>query len=97
MQEEDFLRFAALIAAAVPLPKSSTKNDTPRDDVFKIAKECGLDPHRYWHKGIKNALLDFAACIAEAEREACAKVCDALPFLNADQCATAIRMRGEEK
>ena len=33
----------------------------------------------------------------EAEREACAKVCDALPFLNADQCATAIRMRGEAK
>ena len=39
----------------------------------------------------------FAALVAAAEREACAKVCDALPFLTAEQCATAIRARGEEK
>ena len=42
----------------------------------------------------------FAALVAAAEREACAKMCERLPAQQdidvRDQCAAAIRARGEE-
>lgn len=41
-------------------------------------------------------LENFANQIRAEEREECAKVCEGLPFLTAEQCATAIRMRGEK-
>ena len=37
----------------------------------------------------------FAKLIAAAEREACAKVCDGWLHANGDDCAAAIRARGE--
>ena len=47
-------------------------------------------------------LQRFAALVAAAEREECAKVCDSVVIehpgradLTADQCAAAIRARGE--
>jgi len=41
----------------------------------------------------------FAALVAAAEREACAKVCDEVAESrgDADECATEIRARGETK
>lgn len=37
----------------------------------------------------------FAALVAAAEREACAKVCDGWMHANGNDCAAAIRARGE--
>lgn len=61
-----------------------------RDDMIR-------DGWRQCAKGQRTTqYCDMLQQAVEAEREACAQVCDALPFLNADQCATAIRMRGEK-
>ena len=43
----------------------------------------------------REAILDFAKLVAEAEREACAKLCDGWLHANGDDCADAIRARGE--
>jgi len=42
------------------------------------------------------ALERFAALVAASEREECAKVCDGWTHSNGDDCAEAIRARGEE-
>lgn len=60
-----------------------------RDDIERIASDAGIVV-------TGEAVVKLCELVAAAEREACAKVCDAFPFLNADQCATAIRMRGEK-
>ena len=68
-------------------------------NVFRLIKENGLQLH--------GDIEHFAHLVAEAaaaeEREACAKGCDELVLahpgradLTADQCATAIRARGDE-
>ena len=76
-----------------------------QDEIMEMAQKCrliGSDPRLY---GIyMDALLSFAKLVAEAEREACAKIVEA----NADACstdslaqmylysnATAIRARGQ--
>ena len=43
------------------------------------------------YEGVFNAVLE----VVEAEREACAKVCDGWLHANGDDCAAAIRARGE--
>ena len=77
-----------------------------RDDIIRMAKEAG------WKRVGRNPetgpefpvlignLERFAALVAVAEREACAKVCDELrdedgfePY--GTECAAAIRARGE--
>jgi len=68
-----------------------------RDDIIRMAHEAG-----YSHKLPKGehglALKRFAALVAAAEREACAKVCDEHWRFNgsASECADAIRARGEK-
>ena len=72
-----------------------------RDDIIRLAKEAGfgtladLWPH---------ALERFAALVAAAEREACAKVCEQVAENvtyqrnsqeAADRCADAIRAKGK--
>lgn len=65
-----------------------------RDDIIRMAREAGYgwsltDMHA-------PALERFAALVAAAEREACAKVCyEAAPSLDGQLCAEAIRARGE--
>ena len=44
---------------------------------------------------ITDNLSRFAALVAAAEREACAKVCDGWMHANGNDCAAAIRARGE--
>ena len=78
-----------------------------QDEIVKMAREAGLvrtgdkwvEPARW---GVTE-LVHFAALVAAAEREACAKVCD--EFANkpsnvvlgvALECAAAIRARGEK-
>ena len=66
-----------------------------RDDIIRMAREAEA-----WdqidHDGIA-ALERFAALVAAAEREACARVCDGMDHngvMIAADCATAIRARG---
>jgi len=77
-----------------------------KDDIIRIAKEAGFERTKM-HK----ALERFAALVAAAEREACAKVCDAecnpTPneghittyqsggYIMAEYLASAIRARGQ--
>ena len=69
-----------------------------RDDIIRMAREAGygeamVDLHL-------PALIRFAALVAAAEREACAKVCDSIDKeyegedVLATWCSAAIRARG---
>jgi len=84
-----------------------------RDDIIRLAREAGFDPDTpikgtgeilAWEGHdcveVSESLKRFAALVAAAEREACAKVCDELrdedgfePY--GTECAAAIRARGE--
>ena len=71
-----------------------------RDDIIRMAREAGIS--KPWdQEPVKWETLErFAKLVAEAEREACAKVCDKLSDEDgfeggyADRCAFAIRERG---
>ncbi len=76
-----------------------------RDDIIRMAREAGLI--KDWmvlRNEDSNALARFAALVAAAEREACAKVCDAQvrelgrcrEALVAGICAAVIRARGQD-
>ena len=62
-----------------------------RKDIIRMAQETGVSAERV------RDLVNFAALVASAEREACAKVCDELWENDgtAYECATAIRARGQ--
>jgi hypothetical protein len=78
-----------------------------RDDIIRMAREAefiallsdeavdGLGG--VWADSeidITDNLSRFAALVAAAEREACAKVCDGWMHANGNDCAAAIRARG---
>ena len=70
------------------------------EDIIRMAWEAGI---AVWHKDLKRWVVDpglerFAALVAAAEREACARVCDDLADISGRYAyaATAIRKRGEE-
>ena len=77
-----------------------------RDDIIRMAQECGLTINGNVMLGVEH----FANLVAVAEREACARVCEnrangyqhetdvyAHEHINeANYCAAAIRARGEE-
>lgn len=70
-----------------------------RDDILRMAREVGLPPCAYDDYGNHiGGLETFAKLVAAAEREACAKACDALGDEYADanpaDCAFVIRERG---
>ena len=71
-----------------------------RDDIIRMAREAGLqtDTSGVWVDDgyIDDQLARFAALVAAAEREACAKVCDKHWDDNGQHCANAIRARGEK-
>ena len=64
-----------------------------RDDIIKMARQVRDGGH--WNQ---LDLINFAALVAAAEREACAKVCDDWPNGRDDVylIGTAIRARGEK-
>ena len=72
-----------------------------REDILKIADRYGLLRQSDMHED----LLDFAAEVAEAEREECAKVCAGLEDKYPDgmnpgvawRCAEAIMSRGKDE
>ncbi len=65
-----------------------------RDDIIRMAREAGFE----FKDRAEPKLERFAALVAAAEREACAKVADdmTLPDWVNEQIATAIRARGQE-
>ena len=73
-----------------------------RDNIIRMAREAGL----FTHKEVQPELERFAALVAAAEREACAKVVDAAKAGEEDWdsndwnqavefCASRIRARGQ--
>ena len=74
-----------------------------RDDIIRMAREAGFDPHDMSDDFTCNLedIERFATLVAVAEREACAKVCDVLavhPEYASDitkLAAQAIRARSE--
>jgi len=73
-----------------------------RDDIIRLAREAGV-PMEYSFNNratvwdLHPSLERFAALVAEAEREACADICDQHSTCEgiAQKCAAAIRARGE--
>jgi hypothetical protein len=69
-----------------------------REDIIKWAREAGIDEFG----SLDERLIFFAALVAAAEREACAKVCENDFLLHYDPVQTqtkfiaAIRARGQE-
>ena len=67
-----------------------------RDNIIRMARDAGIDDHEsdwiFW-----NAIERFAALVAAAEREACAKVCEQTEIEGSmsygEICADAIRAR----
>lgn len=74
-----------------------------RDDVLRIAREVwGDDSGKPWSESALFHLEAFAKLVAAAEREACAKVCESewsnvAEKMYGNDCALAIRARGEQK
>jgi hypothetical protein len=75
-----------------------------RDDIIKLALEAGFckDSNGIYSRravtpdsDLLPSLERFAALVAAAEREACAKACDGWMHANGNDCAAAIRARGE--
>lgn len=82
-----------------------------RDDIIRMAREAGAsqlmrldDEYVAYFELTGNAAIErFAALVAAAEREECAKVCDRRYMgdnnredMEARRCAAAIRARGKK-
>ena len=73
-----------------------------RDDIIRMAREAGILMRSHEHQTEPTKLERFAAHVAAAEREACAQVCESLFDADdtscdeAEQCAAAIRARGQK-
>ena len=74
-----------------------------KEDIIRMAREAGL-AYGTDEKPL-GSVTRFAALVAKHEREACAKVCDAVQKKNEDDgawmwearnCAVAIRARGNK-
>ena len=75
------------------------------DDIIKLAREAGavyMDENANEYIYVED-LPKIAALVAAAEREACAKVCEARYMgdnnredMEAKRCAAAIRARGQQ-
>lgn len=72
-----------------------------REDIIRMAQAAGWTEYSVRHPVEVERLERFAALVAAAEREACAKVCEYMgrghgsAFAEYD-CAAAIRARGEK-
>ena len=72
-------------------------NRMTKEDIIKLAQEAislKMEDH-VWTMSTTH-LERFAALVAAAEREACAKVCETFYNHEAKDCAAAIRARGEQ-
>jgi len=68
-----------------------------RDDIIKMAQEAwGNSDPSVGSPAWVYVMERFAALVAAAEREACAKVCEEPGWNAANWCAKAIRARGNK-
>lgn len=69
-----------------------------RDDIIRMAEYACIFTNKTSGElhGYKHSLERFAALVAAAEREACAKVCEEEADRVAEHCALAIRQRRKE-
>jgi hypothetical protein len=72
-----------------------------RDQIVELARECGILMRSHETQEKPTKLERFAALVAAAEREACAKVCDEFDAENPHigqgrACAFEIRARGDD-
>ena len=63
-----------------------------QEDIIRMAREAGIRDCTC--DGTRGCLERFAALVAAAEREACAKVCE-VNQMNSWGCAKEIRARGQ--
>ena len=83
-----------------------------RDDIIRMAREAGFEEYEWSSLSgdseldqtlqvgeypIGEAVFKFAALVAEAEREACAKLCEEPGWNAANWCAKQIRARGRNE
>ncbi len=70
-----------------------------QEDMIRMAREADIDWHRHWNDDESNRLERFAALVAAAENEACAKVVEEMKgqcwAYDHDTIAAAIRARGQ--
>ncbi len=69
------------------------------EDIIRMAREAGFSSAVGKHIGLDDDLERFAALVAAAEREACARVCEtegARVDASWASCAAAIRARGNK-
>jgi len=75
-----------------------------KEEIMRMAEASGVEDsllYEHWRCNLES-MTRFAALVAYAEREACAKVCDAYskessnPMNFSNNCADAIRARGQE-
>jgi hypothetical protein len=68
-----------------------------RDELFEVAEKVGLGFIRHASDKDIEKFESFAQLVAEAEREACAKICDDWPNGRDDiwEIGNAIRARGQ--
>ena len=72
-----------------------------QDEIIQMAKQAGFYQAGHTsYQVITATIQDFAKLVAEHEREACAKVCEAQEDDGGEwdiqqQCANAIRARGQ--
>jgi hypothetical protein len=67
-----------------------------QEDIVKMARKAGIAKYGLGWTCWEGQLEAFAALVAAAEREACAKVCETFYNHEAKDCADAIRARGEQ-
>jgi len=60
------------------------------EEIFALAVKADL------YLDSDESVIKFGKLIAEKEREECAKLCDGWSHANGDDCAEAIRARGQE-
>lgn len=74
-----------------------------QDEIIRFAIQCKLVTTGNRDGLYMGALMEFANLAAAKEREACARLCDELSDKHtwegcyADECAQAIRARGEQE
>ena len=66
-----------------------------REDIIRMAQACDIEPDTYAGWLDVREVERFAALVASAEREACAKVCEDSVEYAGDTLAEAIRARGQ--
>jgi hypothetical protein len=62
-----------------------------QDEIITMARQAGL----FTHKEVQPEIVAFAKLVAEAEREACAKVCETMARRTNDIRSAALEMAVE--